>query len=572
MKITYSPDKKNILFAYETPIEAKQLINFPGLIRQGPYFFSPNKKHVVYNLYQRLRIKNLKIQIDGHLFKEISEDFKLRVLPTTFRYMSNPKDFQDIALRFMYTVGNAGLLLEPGMGKTKVILDFIALMNFKLSVIVCPMPLLFVWEDERNTHRPDKSIYLIKTTDVEKELAACKGHDIIVINYSKAVIMEAMLESMKPDFLALDEALIKDPTTDRTKSLTKLSWTVPNKAIMSGTLVNNTPMDVFAPVRFLEPALTGKSFEKFRQEYCVVVKKNNIPLVVGFRRIPEIRSILEATSIVMTKDKWLKLPKKTFIEKRVLVSDEQKQIYQKLTSNYIIEFKGKTIEIDNPLTLATKLIQIANGFLYYSSDPSPVELDGENPKAVRVPKETLYFDDQPKARALVSLLQVELINRKVMVWYNMSAERAIIEQHLEAAGITYITIAGGTKDIGDRIKKFNKTPSITVLLCQAKAVNYGITVLGMTLEELEESDIVLPPNINTGVFTQIFYSLNFSLEVYLQQQDRIHRLGQENECEYYKLISNTPIELHIVKRIDEKQTIRAEMLVDFIKQPSSVLV
>lgn len=571
MKITYTPDKKNVLFAYDTPAEAKMLINFPGLIRQGPYFFSPNKKHVVYNLYQRLREKNLKIQIDGHLFKEISDDFKLKVLPPEFRYLTAPKEHQDIALRFMYTVGNPGLLLEPGMGKTKIVLDYIALMGFKLSFIICPMPLLFVWEDERLLHRSDKTIYLVQTTDIAKELEAMKGYDIVVINYSKAVIMQEMFASLKIDFLGVDEALIKDPTTDRTKVITKIGMKLDNKAIMSGTLVNNTPLDMFSPVRFLEPALTGMSYSKFRDEYCITRRKDNRELIVGFRRVPEIRSILEATSIVMTKEEWLKLPPKKFFEKTVLMSDEQREVYKKLASNYIVEFQGKTIEIDNPLPLSTKLLQIANGFLYYSADPSFIELDGDNPKQVKPPRETLYFNEQPKAKALIELLDKELKGRRVMIWYNMSAERTIIEKHLEAAGIKFITISGGTKDIGDKIRKFNRTPEYIVLLCQAKSVNYGITVLGLTLEAAEESGEYVPPGIDTNVFTQVFYSLNFSLEVFLQQQDRIHRLGQEHECEYWKLITNSHIERHVVKRIDEKQSIRGEMLIDFIKSGISTL-
>lgn len=572
MKITYTPDKQNVLFAYDTPVEAKLLINFPGLVRQGPYFFSPNKKHVVYNLYQRLREKNIKISLDGHLYKELMEEFKLKVLPPEFRYLTAPKEHQDIALRFMYTVGNSGLLLEPGMGKTKIILDYIALMKFVLSVIICPLPLLFVWEDEINMHRHDKSIYLVETTDMEKEFKALQGHDVVVMNYTKAVMMQSMLEKLKINFLGLDEALIKDPTTERTKVITAISWNVPHKAIMSGTLVNNSPLDIFAPVRFLEPALTGRSYAKFREEYAVTVKKNNVPLIVGFRRVPEIRSILEATSIVMTKEEWLKLPPKKFFERKILMSEEQRKIYQFLASNYMVEFQGKTIEVDNPLPLSTKLLQIANGFLYYSADPSYVELDGDNPKQVKPPRETLYFDEQPKADYLINLLKTDLKGRKVMVWYNMSAERTIIEQKLKAAGISFLTISGGTKDIRAKIRGFNDNPEVTILLCQAKSVNYGITVLGMTLEEAELSDIYVAPGINPNVFTQVFYSLNFSLEVFLQQQDRIHRLGQEHECEYYILITNSPIEIHMVKCIETKQNIRAEMLVDFIKNRKMLLV
>ena len=56
------------------------------------------------------------------------------------------------------------------------------------------------------------------------------------------------------------------------------------------------------------------SFSNFRNEYSVQVKPKGkeYNVIVGFRKVPEIRSILESTSIVMTKKEWLKLPPKIF--------------------------------------------------------------------------------------------------------------------------------------------------------------------------------------------------------------------------------------------------------------------
>jgi SNF2 family DNA or RNA helicase len=70
------------------------------------------------------------------------------------------------------------------------------------------------------------------------------------------------------------------------------------------------------------------------------------------------------------------------------------------------------------------------------------------------------------------------------------------------------------------------------------------------------------PNINPEVHTEIFYSMNFSLEVYLQQQDRIHRIGQKHVCEYYRIFANTTVEHQIRKAAIDKMSIREELLVD----------
>jgi len=64
------------------------------------------------------------------------------------------------------------------------------------------------------------------------------------------------------------------------------------------------------------------------------------------------------------------------------------------------------------------------------------------------------------------------------------------------------------------------------------------------------------------IHTQIFYSCSFSLEIFLQQQDRIHRIGQTFECDYYRIFANTSVEHRIRKALDDKLSIRKEMLVD----------
>jgi SNF2 family DNA or RNA helicase len=155
-----------------------------------------------------------------------------------------------------------------------------------------------------------------------------------------------------------------------------------------------------------------------------------------------------------------------------------------------------------------------------------------------------------------------LKNEKFLLWFNLNGEFYLIKQLLERLGINFLVIRGGEKSIGKKVKEFNENPSIQVLLCQAKSVNYGITVLGSKPEELEKRHLEMLPEINTRVHIEVFFSINFSLEVYLQQQDRIHRLGQELECLYYRLFTNSSIEIKIRHSIDNKLEIKTELLKD----------
>ncbi len=572
MKITFSNDKSLIIFSPEGAQEYKKLSEFPGLLRKGPYFFSKPKSAVIYNLINRLRFKKFTLRMTQEILDISEEEFRLKEIPQDFKFFTNPLKHQEIALRYLYTNGGGGLLLEPGMGKTKVVLDFIALMNFKKSLIVCPKPLLFVWEDEVADHRPDKSIYVVKSTDWESEMDNILSSDIVVVNYNKAVLLEDKLSKLNFDFINVDEGLIKDPKTDRTKAITSLGKLIPSKCITSGSLVTKSPLDIFAPIRFLEPSLVGESFSRFKNEYAVIVKRNELPLVVGYRKVSEAKSILESTSIVMTKKEWLKnMPEKKFFDIRVGMGDEQRRVFNTLASNYIVDIGDLSVEVDNPLALASKLVQVSNGFIYVKGDDALSDLDGDE----SIPKKsksksiknriTITFDEQPKLESLIDLVSTKLKNRRCIIWYNMTGERDILTKGLTDARYSYLIIQGGEKDVRSKVKSFNSNPNIDFLVCQAKSVNYGVTVLGTSEEELEQSEFFYPPDVDTKVYTQIFYSLNFSLEVYLQQQDRTHRIGQENICEYYRLITSNYIEGHIAETLSRNLSINQEMLVDFAK-------
>ena len=266
-----------------------------------------------------------------------------------------------------------------------------ALMGFDKSLIVCPVALRDVWVDEVATHRPDKTIHVMASTnwdglmisakqrakkwgdrmaaaepesaewkkaranyrtaerEIEKipalkeaDLEAAAAADIIVINYNKATInkdlaahsiatgVDFLTKHFKIDFVALDEALIKSHETARTKDLLKLASVVPYRVIMSGTLINNTALDAFAPIRFLQPALTGMAYGKFDHHYGIKIKPRgksfSVTIGVSKANMQEIREILESCSIVMRKEDWLDLPAKHFHQVRFELSEGSNSI------------------------------------------------------------------------------------------------------------------------------------------------------------------------------------------------------------------------------------------------------
>ena len=403
-----------------------------------------------------------------------------------------------------------------------------------------------------------------------------------MINYNKATInkdlaahsiatgVDFLTKHFSFSFVALDEALIKAHDTARTKDLLRLAAVVPYRVIMSGTLINNTALDAFAPIRFLQPALTGMAYGKFDQHYGIKIKPRgksfSVTIGVSKANMIEIREILEACSIVMRKEDWLKLPPKHFHQVRFELSPIQKAMYSGLVSNYAYALpSGEIVEVDNGLGLLSKVQQIANGFLYYkesTQDPLDILFGGEKEDS---PRQTFFFEEQPKLKALGDLMDGPIEGRKFILWYNCSAEHKLVTRFLDDRGVKHLSVRGGTKNTGAIVRQFNEDPSITVMICQAKAVNYGITVLGRDPEQLESMDEVLP-DFSTRVFTHVFYSLNYSLEVFLQQQDRSHRIGQTKEVDYYILLGDCEAETQVYDAMQNKMVIRESVLVDFSKR------
>lgn len=575
MIIGFTKDKQHVLFQYEDITEYKAVSGFPAFSRLETSFVCPPILPVAFNIVERCKANFKNVKVTTELDEWLKQPFKLLSLPDDFKFHTKPMDFQEIALRFIYTIGSAGLLLDPGMGKSKVVLDYIALKKFNRTYVICPAALLFVWEDEIHKHRPDLSYHVVTSTNWVKELPKLIDKQVVIINYNKAVILKHRLKELSTDFVYIDEFLIKDHKTSRSKAITELSRGIPYKSGGSGTLINNTPLDAFSPLRYLQPSLVGGSYTNFADKFTVTRKlsKNNPSdhrkMIVGFRGHNEIKQMLESTCIVMTKDVWLKLPEKIFTDLFCQMSQEQKDAYYSLQRNYFVNIQGRDVLVDNPLVMMSKLYQISQGFIYVNKeteeDTDILELlDGEVKlsKAKKTSREIVFFEEQPKIEKLRELLTTKLKDRKCIIWFNLDGEYLLIEKLLHELGDEFLSIRGGDKKIGDKVRMFNKTPRIKRLVCQAKAVNYGITVLGTKTEDLDEETLEMFPDVQSTVSDQVFYSLNFSLEVFLQQQDRTHRLGQLEVCNYYRLFANNPLERKIRDIIHDKVTLKLSMLVD----------
>lgn len=406
------------------------------------------------------------------------------------------------------------------MGKTKVALDFIYSKKYTRPIVVAPIPLLREWVKQAGDHRPELKMNIVTKTNPLKE------GEVNLIGYRRFQLQSDLVSKFNPDFIALDEGLIKNPSSKRTVEVQNITLDVPERILMTGTLINNTPTDVFGPIRFLEPALVGYKFTKFRDRYSIRNPKVPYYDCLGYRDTEEISEIIAACCIVMKKEDWMNyLPKKIYEEIQIPMPEFLRTVYREIRNNYITEINGHVFAYDNPLSVFGALTQVTCGFLK---------------------KDDQIFDlgEHPKLEKMVEIITEK--REKAIVWFNYTHEGNLAEEYLRKAGISYLRVDGKTKSVFDSVSQFNST-GIQVLLSQSKVLNYGQTIMGNDKGPFEFL-------VSQTVRLHIFLSESWSAEVSRQQEDRTHRIGAKSDSIYIRLLMS-PVDKVIREAIKEKRDI-----------------
>lgn len=550
-----STKEKVIRFNPDNLKELSLLDNFPGTLN-GICPFDPD---VLNDLVARLKNSNIKVYTKDLRVKQLAGTRKDETLPSSFKFYTEPLPFQRRAVEWAAPRSNVGFLLSPGLGKTKVCLDWLHLKQPSRTLVCCPSPLRDVWVEEATKHRPEFSPTIV--TELA-QLDGLRDSKFLVCSYTIVTMREEWFQQWVPEAIILDEALIKNPDSQRTKSLSTLSKIsgVKYRALLSGTLINNHEGEVFAPVNFLEPSMFGKSHYLFKKKYFYFSRPDSegksYPQGVKIDYREELRSSLRAVSIVMRKEQYLSsLPEKAFHLHWVKPSESQLQRIKELRQFSKVD--GVPLLANNPLVVLGKLIQLENNFYYKvqrGNEPILEELLwGEANKVSKSPRETIYLsppDENPKMQALAGLTQT-LGAKRGIIWFNFNAELPQIKATLKEK---YLVVDSKTKSASKVVKEFNENPEYRWLVAQARVLNYGFTILG----ETSEDDIL--PEFDPHVNVEIFCSLNFSYEVFMQQQDRIHRIGQVHKCEYHLLLSKSKGDETIEAALREKKSVQEFML------------
>lgn len=438
-----------------------------------------------------------------------------------------PHSYQKRAVSFILEHEAAGLFLEMGLGKTVITLTAIEELmcdRFEVSRVLVIAPLRVAedtWsrESEKWDHLKHLRIAKILGSAADRIRALKKSADIYVINRENVVWLVEYLEENRIrwpfDMVVIDElSSFKNNQAKRFKALKKMRPMMDRIVGLTGTPAANSLIDLWAEMYLLDRGerlgrtLTAYRGNWFRPGY------SNGPIVYKWepRRgaLEDIAKRIADITVSMKAEDYLTLPDK--IETTISVQLDEKAMgaYREMERESLMELEGEEIVALDAAAVMSKLLQVANGFIY-----------DQTHRAISV--------HEAKLDALAEI--IEAANSPVLVFYNFQADKdAILARFHDAR----------TLENDATIEDWNRG-RIRLLLAHPASAGYGL-------------------NLQDGGHIMAWYGLPWSLEQYLQAVARLQRQGQKYPVMVYHIIAKGTVDEQVVRSLSAKDVTQSALI------------
>lgn len=428
-------------------------------------------------------------------------------------------------LNFLNQYKFGGCLADDmGLGKTVQTLTLLQHLKEKgentPSLLVMPTSLIYNWELEAKKFTPGLKVFNYTGTNRIKDVTLFDGYDLVLTSYGITRLDTEILREFYFNYIILDESqAIKNPNSNISKCVKKLASR--NKLILTGTPLENSTLDLWSQMTFINPGLLGnQSF--FKNEFLHPIEKQN-----DQDKTKKLYSIIKPFILRRHKSQVAtELPEKVESIKYCNMTSAQEEQYEEVKSY----FRNKILEqIENVgmnksqmilLQGLTKLRQIAN-------HPKMTDLE--------------YSGDSGKLDALSRMILSAISeNHKILVFSQFVKHLTIVADFLKENKIDYAYLDGSTKDRQGQVERFQNDEDLKLFLISLKAGG-----LGLNLTKAEYV-FILDPWWNPAVEQQAI--------------DRAHRIGQENKVFTYKFITKNTVEEKILNLQRRKMKLATDLI------------
>lgn len=451
-----------------------------------------------------------------HLIKEPSFVAKFSAFPYQREAFDAVKDLE-----------YAAIFHEQGLGKTKIAIDLLLYWLETTSIdtvlIVTKKQLVQNWIHEFKSHTSIKPTVL--DTNKQSNYYVFTGPSRVIVTNFEVLVSEKeqfqlFLTTRNVAIIIDESAKLKNPGANLTKTFFELAPLFKKRLIMTGTPVANRPYDIWAQIYFLDQGKSlGNDFNAFKSETDLSNKlSESTELQNCFEHgVARIYDRIKSFSVRETKNSGIiELPDKVFIREDAKFSDSQRMLYDRIREELKVTVlkDGEIIEDDSSAIVKRllRLVQVTS-----------------NPRLV----DESFHGHSSKEAVLDHLIrQILAAGEKCIVWTNFIENVDYFNKAYSEYGCVKIHGGMNMVDRNRSVERF-RTDEYKILFATPASAKEGLTL--------------------TMANHVIFYDRGFSLDDYLQAQDRIHRISQKKTCYVHNIIMKDSIDEWIDVLLKAKQ-------------------
>lgn len=427
-----------------------------------------------------------------------------------------PHGYQKKAVKFLLEHAAAALLLDPGMGKTSVVLKtFMALKKAKVAnkmLVIAPLRVCqLVWPQEVKEWKDFLGLKVVVLHGPKKEQRLAEEADIYVINpeglewlilggKGKQFDMRRW-KALGFDTLCIDELTkFKHAKGTRFKMLKLVLDTFGRRWGLTGTPAPNGLLDLFGQMFVLDMGnALGRFITHYRVKYFRAVDPNGWKWVLQAGAAELIYERLKPLAMRASAEDHLELPEIVPLKIFVDLPPAARKLYDELEEELISEVEARTIVVANAAAASMKLRQLANGAIYVDDDVA---------SKVKGKRRTVLEMHDEKIKALSDLVD-ELNGQPILVGYEFNHDLARLLNHF-GKDTPYIG-SGVNEKRAKEIEAAWNAGEIPVLLGHPASMGHGL-------------------NFQKGSAAHVAWFAQFwDLEMYDQFVKRVRRQGNKSK-------------------------------------------
>ena len=420
------------------------------------------------------------------------------------------------------------LYLSMGLGKSVITLSAIRRLKYDMFqihrvLVIAPLKVAeatWTGEAEKWDHLSRLRLSRVLGTEAQRRAALEAAADVYIINRDNVAWLVQTLHPAWPfDMVILDELTsFKNPMAKRFKALKSRLPAVRRVVGLTGTPAPNGIQDLWSQIYLLDRGQRlGKNITAYREGYFT-----HNPYTHEYKPVPgadeKVRALIADLCISMTAEDYLALPD-MIVDDIPVALDEQATIkYKSLERWMLLQEGNEIITAVNAAVLTGKLLQLCSGAVYLDDALGVSQIH------------------RCKLDALAELVE-GLNGEHALLFYGYKHEiprlmETLKKQNAKLRVRKYET----AKDADDW-----NAGKIDILLAHPASCAYGL-------------------NLQQGGHHIIWYTLSWSLELYLQANARLHRQGQEHPVIVHRLIVQGGMDEAVAEALEEKDSIQETMI------------